>query len=61
MTISKQGDRIEVWYGLSTDTKPATARIPIGSKFVEYDTGKVWVWVGTWVENLSIQYTKTAS
>lgn len=31
--------------GLSSDTKPATA--PVGSKFIETDTGNVWLMLNT--------------
>ncbi len=40
------GDRL-VYVGLSTDTKPAAA---IGCKFIETDTGKVYLNTGAWVQ-----------
>lgn len=40
---------VPAYMGLSTDTKPAAA---IGSKFLETDTGNVWIRTnaGTWLQ-----------
>jgi hypothetical protein len=35
---------VPVFMGLSTDTKPAA---PTGSKFIETDTGNVWLMLNT--------------
>ena len=45
----------KTWYLLSSDTKPITALV--GSKCVETNTGKVFVWNGfNWVEDLTMIY-----
>ena len=38
---------ILVYYGLSTDTKPTRSTLPIGSKFVETDTGRTFYYNGS--------------
>lgn len=45
----------KTWYLLSSDTKPITSLV--GSKCVETNTGKVFVWNGfNWVEDLTMIY-----
>lgn len=50
-----------VYTGLSTDTKPSAAKV--GDKFIETDTGKVYVALGpsTWSWVASISNTGTGS
>lgn len=44
------------YIGYSTDTKPSTPG-GVGSTFYELNTGKKWIWDGTyWVEDLSLIY-----
>jgi hypothetical protein len=46
---------IDRWIGLSTDTKPTSARV--GSTFKELDSGKDFVWSGIeWKQDLSMMY-----
>lgn len=46
MTISQYyPQNVPVYMGLSSDTKPTTA--PVGSKFIETDTGNVWLMLNT--------------
>jgi len=45
-----QVGNILVYYGLSTDTKPVRSTLPIGSKFVETNTGRTFYYNGSsWV------------
>lgn len=50
MTIA-YGKRTEnMWFGLSTDSKPLT-QPGYADVFYETDTGNTWIWTGTnWVE-----------
>ncbi len=48
---------IVTWQGLSNDTKPTGADVPLGSKFYELNTGKKFIWDGTsWVDDISLIY-----
>ena len=45
----------KIWYGLSSDVRPTTQLV--GSKFIETNTGKGWLWNGfNWVEDLTMIY-----
>ena len=52
----------ETIYGLSTETKPSFKAI--GTKYVEYNTGKIWICVSVnletgvteWAEDLTMIY-----
>jgi hypothetical protein len=45
------------WLGLSTDTKPTPTGTQAGSTFYELDTGKKWLWDGSyWGEDLALIY-----
>ena len=47
---------IQRWIGLDSDTKPASPEF-VGSTFYEHNTGKGWIWDGTyWVEDLTFIY-----
>jgi len=48
----------QVIYGLSTETKPTDSSVDVGAIFVEYNTGKRWVYVDadTWAEDLTLIY-----
>lgn len=54
MTVQKVST-IQKWQGLSGDTKPTSA--PVGSMFYETDTGKEFVWNGSWVQYAATLYT----
>jgi len=46
---------IQRWIGLDSDTKPTPEHA--GSTFYELNTGKGWIWDGTyWVEDLTFIY-----
>ena len=49
---------IQRWIGLDSDTKPTSSQIDyVGSTFYETNTGKGWIWDGTyWVEDLTFIY-----
>jgi len=53
--VKKVGSKSE-YIGYSTNTKPSTLRVDqAGSTFYELNTGKKWIWDGTyWVEDLSL-------
>lgn len=47
------------YYGLAADTKPTT-KVAIGSRFVETDTGKAFVWTGgAWIRDPYANTTAT--
>ena len=60
MAVKLEGS-IQRWIGFSSDTKPglgvdsenvttAHADIPVGSSFLESDTGRIFRWTGTtWI------------
>lgn len=46
MTVSQYNPQnVPAFMGLSTDTKPT--QVPFGSKFIETDTGNVWLFLNT--------------
>lgn len=48
-----------VYFGLAADTKPAAPIAP-GSKFIETDTGKAFVWTGgAWIRDPYANTTPT--
>jgi len=58
-TVTTIGN-ILVYYGLSTDVKPTRSTLPIGSKFVETDTGRTFYYNGSsWFNSMSYAVTDT--
>ena len=56
MTVRVVSDNAKTWIGESGDTKPETK--VIGSRFLELDTGKPWIWNGSaWVADLTYNYS----
>lgn len=50
------------YIGYSTSTKPTLAANEYGIEFYELNTGKNWIWDGTyWVEDLSLIYAVQAA
>lgn len=51
-------DGKDIIYGLSTDTKPTDTSIDIGTRFIETNTGKQWLYTdsATWTEDLTLIY-----
>lgn len=57
MAVTLVSKEAKTWLGLSSDTKPIT--LIIGSRFIETDTGKPWIWTGAaWVADLTYSFSK---